>query len=259
MEWGNSDIDAAPMTVPRQGGFPSLLAIATIFFTGARWASLQAAAVLTLLILLSIAMTFLVSRILTATVLKGEASSFVLELPPYRRPQIGKVLVRSVFERTLVVLGRAVMTAAPVNLLIWVMANLRSGGVSLLMYAADLLSPLGWLIGLDGVLLLAFLLGLPANEIVLPVAVTVYTGAAQLTDYSSLGALQQILTANGWNIATAVCFLVFTLFHWPCATTLLTIRKETGSLRHTVFAFVLPMTVGIVLCACLHGLLSVFL
>ena len=251
MEWGNSDIDAAPMTVPRQGGFPSLLAIATIFFTGARLASLQAAAVLTLLILLSIAMTFLVSRILTATVLKGEASSFVLELPPYRRPQIGKVLVRSVFERTLVVLGRAVMTAAPVNLLIWVMANLRSGGVSLLMYAADLLSPVGWLIGLDGVLLLAFLLGLPANEIVLPVAVTVYTGAAQLTDYSSLGALQQILTA--------ACFLVFTLFHWPCATTLLTIRKETGSLRHTVFAFVLPMTVGIVLCACLHGLLSVFL
>lgn len=236
-------------------GFPSLLAIAAMLCSAGAAASLQSAAILTGMVLLSIAVTMGASYLLSRTVLKGEPSSFVLELPPYRRPQIGRIVVRSVFERTLVVLGRALMVAAPVNLLIWILANCRVEGVSLLGYAAEFLTPLGIVMGLDGVLLLAFILGTPANEIVLPVAVTIYTGASQLMDYGTGEQLHALLGQYGWNGTTAVCFLVFMLFHAPCATTLLTIRKETGSLRWTLLAWLLPLAVGTAACMVLNGVL----
>ena len=208
---------------------------------------------LTLLICLSVGMTFAVSWVLGRTILRGEPSPFVLELPPYRRPQYGKVIVRSLLDRTIFVLGRSVLTAAPVGILIWCMANWRADGCTVLQIAAELFSGFGTLIGLDGTMLLAFILGLPANEIVLPVAVTAYLGAGQLTDYSSLGTLARILTDNGWTVCTAVCYLVFTLFHSPCATTLLTIRKETGSRRWTFAAFLLPTGIGVLVCTLIHA------
>lgn len=208
---------------------------------------------LTLLICLGVGMTFAASWVLGRTVLRGEPSPFVLELPPYRKPQVGKVIIHSLIDRTIFVLGRSVLTAAPVGILIWCMANWQVDGQTALQLAADVFSGLGWLLGLDGTILLAFLLGLPANEIVLPVALTAYLGAGQLTDYSSLSALSHILTENGWTACTAVCYLVFTLFHSPCATTLLTIRKETGSRRWTFAAFLLPTGIGVLFCTLIHA------
>lgn len=238
--------------MPCNGRFPSLLAISAIFFAQGN-ASWKAAGIMTLLIVLSVGMTMAVSWGLGRTILRGTASSFVLELPPYRRPQFGKVIVRSLLDRTIYVLGRAAVTAVPVSLLIWCMANVRMQEGSVLQWAADMLSPLGRLLGMDGTLILAFLLGIPANEIVLPVAVTAYMGSAQLTDYGSLTALHSLLTEHGWTFCTAICFLVFTLFHSPCATTLLTIRKETHSAKWTLAAFLLPIFIGMVLCCLVRG------
>lgn len=236
--------------VPCNGRFPSLLAVVTVFFAGSgALSTLRAAGIMTGLILLSLAASFGWSAVLSRTVLRGKASSFVLELPPFRRPQIGTVLVRSVLDRTVFVLGRAAAVAAPMNLLIWLLANISFGTQNLLQITAAALHPFGILIGLDGVLLLAFMLGLPANEIVLPVALTAYLGTHTLAEQSELSALQSILTANGWTMLTAVCFLVFTLFHAPCATTLLTVYKETKSRKWTFAAWLLPTLTGILLCA----------
>ena len=238
---------------PKRGVFPSLLAISGIFFVGSA-GKFGSACILTLLILISVCITMLVSWLLGRTILKGEPSSFVLELPPYRRPQIGKVIIRSVLDRTIFVLCRAVVTAAPVSLLIWCLANIRLHDVSLLQTAAQILSPIGTLLGVDGTILLAFVLGLPANEIVLPVAVTAYMGASQLTDFGALDTLRTLLSANGWTLCTAACFLILTLFHSPCATTLLTIHKETGSKKWTLAAFLLPIIIGILLCLMMRAL-----
>lgn len=237
-------------------GFPSLLAIAAMFCGMGFGGSLQATAIVTGLVIGSIAATMGISYLLSRTVLKGQPSSFVLELPPYRRPQLCKILVRSLIERTAKVLVRAIVVAAPVNLLIWLLANYRMQGQSLLQYGAQLLAPLGNAMGLDGTLLLAFVLGLPANEIILPIALTGYTGAAQLLDYSSTQDLHTLLTACGWDHITAVCFLIFMLFHAPCATTLLTIHKETHSLRCTLLAWILPLATGALLCVVVHALLT---
>lgn len=243
--------------VPCNGRFPALLAVITAFFAGTDSISpFRAACIMTALILLSIGMTFAASALLGRTVLRGEPSSFILELPPIRRPQFGQVIVRSVLDRTIFVLGRAVMTAAPVSLLIWILANLHIGGETVLQQIAGLLAPAGALLGLDGELLLAFILGMPANEIVLPVAVTAYLGSSALTDYGTAASLGTLLTAHGWTASTAVCFLIFMLFHSPCATTLLTICKETGSRRWTFAAFLLPVLIGGTLCILANLLLS---
>lgn len=164
-------------------------------------------------------------------------SAFTLELPPYRRPQVLRVLIRSVLDRTLFVLGRAVIIAIPAGLLIWTLANVSPGGISLLSRFSSFLDPLGRLMGMDGVILTAFILGWPANEIVLPIILMCYLSAGTLTDYENLTNLHQILTANGWTLTTALCTMTFCLFHWPCSTTCLTIKKETGSLRWTIAAF----------------------
>ncbi|MBR3267435.1 MAG: fused ferrous iron transport protein A/B [Oscillospiraceae bacterium] len=245
--------------VPCNGRFPTLLAIITVFFAGeGAGGSVRAACMMTALILLSVFVTFAASAALGKTVLRGEASSFVLELPPFRRPQIRQILIRSVLDRTVFVLCRAVMTAAPVSLLIWIFANVQAGGQSIVVHLSDFLAPAGNLIGLDGVILLAFILGLPANEIVLPVAVTAYLGSTTLTDYGSLSSLHTLLVSHGWTQGTAACFLLFTLFHSPCATTLLTVFRETRSKRWTFAAFLLPVSVGLILCLSVSGILHFF-
>ena len=233
------------------GVFPTLITLITLFFVGiggGLWDSVLSALLLTLVILLGIFMTFAMSKLLSKTVLKGVPSSFTLELPPYRKPQIGRVIVHSIVDRTLFVLGRAAAVAAPAGLVIWIMANVTVGEVSLLNHCAGFLDPFARLIGLDGVILMAFILGFPANEIVVPIAIMTYLSQGTLVDMGNLASLKSLLVDNGWTWVTAVCTVLFSLMHWPCSTTLWTIRKETGSWRWTVLAFLLPTVVGITLC-----------
>ena len=234
--------------VPCNGRFPAMIAIITMFFSGGRGSTLTAAAILTGVILLGVAMTFLLSRLLSATVLKGMPSSFALELPPYRRPQVGRVIVRSVLDRTLFVLGRAAMVAAPAGLLIWLCANVTVGGASILAHCTAALDPFARLLGLDGVILTAFILGWPANEIVLPIVMMAYLANGTLTEWDSLDSLRQLLTDNGWTWLTAVCTVLFSLIHWPCSTTCLTIKKETGSVKWTLLSVALPTALGMLAC-----------
>jgi ferrous iron transport protein B len=237
--------------VPCNGRFPTLIAIGTVFIGGAIGGAFQSAAAvfaLTGTVLLGIFMTLTVSRILSKTVLKGLPSSFTLELPPYRKPPIGRIIVRSVFDRTLVVLGRAVTIAAPAGLVLWIMANLTVADKSLLAHTAAFLDPFGRLIGMDGIILLAFFLGLPANEIVIPIIIMGYLSQGSLMELSSLEELQSLFVANGWTWLTGVCVMLFTLFHFPCGTTLWTIKKETQSLKWTVFSFFIPTVIGLSIC-----------
>ena len=237
--------------VPCNGRFPTLIAILTMFFlggVGGFWRSGLSALLLTGVIVLGVLMTFLVSRLLSLTILKGLPSSFTLELPPYRRPQIGKVIVRSILDRTLFVLGRAVAVAAPAGLVIWLMANLQVGGESLLSHCAQFLDPFARLFGLDGVILIAFILGFPANEIVFPIIIMAYLSGGSLMEFENLSDLHQLLINNGWTWLTAVCTMLFSLMHWPCSTTCLTIRKETGSLKWTAISFLVPTAMGLIVC-----------
>ena len=243
--------------VPCNGRFPTLLTLITLFFVGAGGSG-TAALLLTAVVLLGVLATFGITRLLAATLLRGTPSSYVLELPPYRRPQIGQVIVRSLWERTLFVLGRAAAVAAPAGLLIWLLANVSIGGQSLLAHGAALLdAPAGWL-GLDGAILLAFILGFPANEIVLPLTLTIYLAQGSLTDISDTARLHQILVENGWTWHTAASTILFSLFHWPCSTTLLTIRKETDSWRWTLIAALLPTMLGILVCGLLSAIVRCF-
>ena len=247
--------------VPCNGRFPTLIALISMFFVAGEglWGSFTSAAMLMGAVVLSVAMTLWASRFLSRTVLKGEPSSFSLELPPYRMPQVGQVLVRSILDRTLFVLGRAVAVAAPAGLLIWTAANVSVGGESVLLRLAGILEPLGRLMGLDGIILLAFLLGFPANEIVVPCILMGYLSTGTLTDYGSLAELQELLAGHGWTAATALSALLFTLFHFPCGTTCLTIWRETRSWKWTALAVALPTCIGVALCVGVHlvwGLLA---
>ena len=237
--------------VPCNGRFPTLIALLTMFFVGAAggaFSSLLSALLLTGVIVLGVSMTFVMTRLLSKTLLRGVPSSFTLELPPYRRPQIGRVLLRSVFDRTLFVLGRAAAVAAPAGLVIWLMANVTVGGASVLNHCAAFLDPLARLLGLDGVILLAFLLGFPANEIVIPIVIMAYMAQGSLVDLGDLAQMKALFAANGWTWATAVSTMLFSLMHWPCSTTLLTIKKETGSWKWTALAAALPTAAGALAC-----------
>ena len=246
--------------VPCNGRFPLLITMISLGMLSANtvllsdsvapWLpDLLSALLLTGFILLGFAVTLGTSWILSHTMLKGVPSSFTLELPPYRRPQVRRVIVRSIFDRTLFVLGRAVVVAAPAGLFIWVMANIPVGeGVTLLSYCSHFLDPLGTFMGLDGVILMAFILGFPANEIVLPIILMTYMQNGYLAEMEDVNSLFTLLSAHGWTMKTYVCMAIFSLFHWPCSTTCLTIRKETGSWKWTAVAFLLPTLVGIALC-----------
>ena len=248
--------------VPCNGRFPTLIAILTMFFVGTGGGilrSLWSALLLTGLIVLGILTTFFVSAALSRTVLKGTPSSFTLELPPYRKPQIGKVIIRSIFDRTLFVLGRAAVVAAPAGMIIWLLANISIGDITLLSRCAEFLDPFAQLFGLDGVILLAFILGLPANEIVVPIMIMTYLSAGSLIEMNDLSALRTLLVDNGWTWITAVSVMLFSLMHWPCSTTCLTIRKETGSWKWTIAAFLIPTGFGLLACFLFTRIAQIFI
>ncbi len=246
--------------VPCNGRFPTMITLLMIFFAGGGiMASLSGALGLSGLIVLGIIMTLIASRFLSATFLKGIPSSFTLELPPYRVPKIGQVIIRSLADRTLFVLGRAVSVAAPAGIIIWIFANLQIGDASLLSHTAHFLDPFARFFGLDGVILLAFILGLPANEIVLPLIIMAYTAGGTLVEMNDLSALQNLLVANGWTSVTALCVLIFCLMHWPCATTLMTIKKETGRVGWTLLSAALPTVAGLLCCALVANAARLFM
>lgn len=248
--------------VPCNGRFPTLISIITMFFTGvvaAPWNGLLSTLLLTGVIVFGVILTFLTSRFLSKTLLKGVPSSFTLELPPYRRPQFGKVIVRSIFDRTLFVLGRAVSVAIPAGAIIWLLANIQVQDASLLQHISLFLDPFAHLMGLDGVILLAFLLGFPANEIVVPIMIMAYLANGSMMDIGDLAVLKELFVNNGWTWVTAICTLMFSLVHFPCATTLLTIRKETQSWKWTAVSFLLPTVLGILLCMGINLLAHIFL
>ena len=251
--------------VPCNGRFPFLITIATIFFTSAAHAgeslksSLIATFIVFVVICIGIGFTFLVSYILSKTILKGATDCTLLELPPYRKPQIGKILIHSLLDRTLFVLGRALSVAVPAGILIWVLSNVQIANISILTYIANFFDPFAKLMGLDGYILTAFLLGLPANEIVLPIILMCYTGAGSLVDMSSLQSLVDILSANGWTIVTAINVMLFSLLHFPCTTTLLTIKNETKSWKWTAASFLIPTVIGIVMCMMVNLIYNVVL
>lgn len=247
--------------VPCNGRFPAIISIITMFFigfSGGFLSSVFSVLILTLVILSGIFITFLVSKILSKTLLKGIPSSFTLELPPYRKPQFFKVIVRSIFDRTLFVLGRAISIAAPAGLIIWLLANVNINDISILKYCTEFLNPFAQLIGLDGVILMAFILGFPANEIVVPIVIMGYMATGNLTDFDSLVQLKTLLVDNGWTIQTAICFITFSLFHFPCSTTCLTIKKETGSFKWTLVSILIPTIIGFILCFTINFIFNLF-
>lgn len=245
--------------VPCNGRFPAIISLSAIFFVGAKGSflsSVTSASALTLAVLLGILSTFAASKLLSVTLLRGLPSSFSLELPPYRAPQVVKVIIRSILDRTLFVLGRAVSVAAPAGLIIWLLSNITIGELSLLSRFSSYLDPFAHLMGLDGTILAAFILGFPANEIVLPLVIMAYTSNGALGALSEASNLSSILAANGWTSVTAVCFILFSLMHWPCSTTLMTIKKESGSLKWTLVAFLLPTLWGIITCIAVNFVLG---
>lgn len=237
--------------VPCNGRFPFLITISSIFFASSAlgiWSSIWSTLAVIAVIIIGVIVTLVVSKILSKTILKGMPSSFMLELPPYRTPQFGKILVRSIFDRTLFVLGRAVSIAIPAGIIIWLFANINISGISLLTHVSNFLNPFAKLMGLDGYILTAFILALPANEIVLPIILMSYTAGGSLMQIDDLSNISNILISNGWTILTAINVMLFCLMHFPCSTTLITIRKESGSLKWTALAFLIPTFLGIITC-----------
>lgn len=246
--------------VPCNGRFPAMITLISLFFVGTVggfFGSALSALMLTAVILLGIGATFAASKLLSATILKGEPSSFTLELPPYRRPQFGKVILRSMLDRTLFVLGRAAAVAAPAGIIIWLMANVTIDGATLLTHCTQFLDPFAQLLGMDGVILMAFILGLPANEIVVPIIIMAYTAGGTITELSP-AAMQALFTQHGWTWVTAACVIVFSLIHWPCSTTILSVKKEAGGIKWAVLSAVLPTIMGMALCFVLNGVLGLF-
>lgn len=248
--------------VPCNGRFPALIILSSLFMTGIAggiYSSFVAAGIVVGIVLFGIIMTFVVSWGLSKTILKGKPSSFTLELPPFRKPQLGKVLVRSFIDRTLFVLGRAVMVAAPAGIIVWVLANTTISGASLITHLANWLDPFATLLGMDGFILLAFFLGLPANEIVLPVLLMSYLSTGTMLEPGSMASFKNILVNNGWTWVTALSTMLFSLLHFPCGTTLLTIKKETDSLKWTIFAGLLTLSIAVVVTFIVNQTIHIFL
>ncbi|TEB08830.1 nucleoside recognition domain-containing protein [Pelotomaculum propionicicum] len=234
--------------VPCNGRFPTLIALAGLLVLGAA-GSFGATFIVMGIVLLGIVITLAVSRVLSATLLKGIPSSFTLELPPYRKPQVGRVIIRSIFDRTLFVLGRAVCVAAPAGAVTWLLANINVGELSVLAHCANWLNPFGRLLGMDGYILMAFILGLPANEIVLPILIMSYLATGSMVELDSIEALHQLFVVeHGWTWLTVLCVMLFSLLHYPCGTTLWTIWRESGSVKWTAFAAFIPLGVACAVC-----------
>ena len=237
--------------VPCNGRFPTLLAISTAFFATSSISlekGLIPAFFITLMVIIGVCITLLVSYLLSKTLLKGVPSTFTLELPPYRAPQVGRILYSSIIDRTMFVLSRAIVVAGPAGALTWLMANVYIGDLSILIHVSNFLNPIAQVIGLDGFILMAFIVGIPANEIVLPVLLMAYLSTGTLTEFGSVEYLRDVLINNGWTYLTALNVMLFSLLHWPCSTTLWTIKKETGSIKWTLVAFLLPTVIAFVVC-----------
>ena len=245
---------------PCNGRFPAIIKLISIFFVSFGEKSLLSALILAMIIVLSLALTLLLSNLLSKTLLKGEASHYILELPPYRKPQPSKILFESVVNRTLFVLGRAVAVAFPAGIVIWILANVSFGKeVNLLAVFCNLFEPMGKAMGMDGETLSAFFLGIPANEIVLPIALMSYLGAGELSGIESTKVISEILYSNGWNNITAVCYIIFSVVHFPCATALITVFKETKSIKWTALSFLIPTALGVVLCCAVNFISKIFI
>ena len=247
--------------VPCNGRFPILITISTIFIgslVSNEYSSIVSTLAVLGIIIFGIIVSLLISKLLSKTLLKGESSSFVLELPPYRKPQFLKVITRSIFDKTIFVLGRAIAVAAPAGIVIWLMSNIFIADTNLLTYVANFLDPLGKLMGLDGYILTAFLLGLPANEIVLPLILMSYLSNGELINIENIESIGEILVANGWTILTAINVMIFSLLHFPCSTTLITIKKESGSWKWAVLGFAIPLICGILVCIITNGIYKIF-
>lgn len=245
--------------VPCNGKFPTITAMISMLFvvSAGFFSSIISALSLTAVIIFSIFMTLLASRILSATALKGVPSAYTLEMPPYRKPQAGKIIVRSILDRTIFVLGRSLSVAVPAGMVIYLMANITVDGSSILTICSDFLDPVASLIGLDGIILMGFILGFPANEIVIPIIIMGYLASGTLLQVPSISVMQELFLSNGWNFNTVICTIVFSLFHWPCSTTLLTVKKETKSAKWTVIAAILPTLFGIAICAFLTAVYKI--
>ena len=245
---------------PCNGRFPAIIKLISIFFVSFGEKSLLSALILAMIIVFSLALTLLLSNLLSKTLLKGEASHYILELPPYRKPQPSKILFESVVNRTLFVLGRAVSVAFPAGIVIWILANVSFGKeVNLLAVFCNLFEPLGKAMGMDGETLSAFFLGIPANEIVLPIALMSYLGAGELSGIESTKVISEILYSNGWSNLTAVCYIIFSVVHFPCATALITVFKETKSIKWTALSFLIPTALGVVLCCAVNFISKIFI
>ncbi|MBR1735962.1 MAG: ferrous iron transporter B, partial [Firmicutes bacterium] len=235
--------------VPCNGRFPALIAIASVFMAGnSSGASFKVTLIVLTAVMSSVFITLIMSMLLSKTVLKGMPSSFAMELPPYRKPQFGRIFVSSIFDRTIFVLGRAVVVALPMGAIIWLMSNISYDGKMLIEYMVSFFDPFARGIGLDGYILTAFILALPANEIVIPLIIMMYAGNTTLSEIGDMSVIGQLFLSNGWTMKTAVCTMIFFLNHYPCSTTLLTIKKETGSIKWTVVSFLMPLIVGIIIC-----------
>ena len=244
--------------IPCNGRFPFLICLISVFFASSGTANMTSAVFLSLFVVFSVVASMGASKLLSCTLLRGLPSSFALELPPYRRPQIGQILVRSVLDRTLFVLLRAAVVAFPSGIIIWLLTNICISGSTLASYLISFLAPLGKLMGLDGTMLTAFLLGIPANEIVLPLALMMYSSGAELISDYNFSSVSSILSSAGWTNVTALCAIVFSLMHWPCSTTLMTIKKESQSLKWTLVSFLLPTMLGIIVCTAINVIAKVF-
>lgn len=245
---------------PCNGRFPAIIKLISIFFVSFGEKSLLSALILAMIIVLSLALTLLLSNLLSKTLLKGEASHYILELPPYRKPQPSKILFESVVNRTLFVLGRAVSVAFPAGIVIWILANVSFGKeVNLLAVFCNLFEPLGKAMSMDGETLSAFFLGIPANEIVLPIALMSYLGAGELSGIESTKVISEILYSNGWSNLTAICYIIFSVVHFPCATALITVFKETKSIKWTALSFLIPTALGVVLCCTVNFISKIFI
>ncbi len=246
--------------VPCNGRFPTLISIISMFFvfSDSSWIrAIFSSVILMAVVMIGVFVTFAVSWGLSKTILKGQPSSFTLELPPYRMPRIGRIVVRSIFDRTIFVLGRAVCAAAPTGLLIWIFANVKIYDTTILNYASGFLNPFAEMIGLDGVILLSFILGLPANEIVVPIMIMAYMSNSTISSLSNFQ-LRELLLSNGWTWVTAINVMLFSLLHWPCSTTMMTIKKETGSVKWTIVAFLIPTIIAIASCFLVNMVSKIF-
>ncbi|MCH7701361.1 MAG: ferrous iron transporter B [Planctomycetes bacterium] len=233
------------------GRWPTIIMLATVFVAASFppvWSSVIATGAVVGVTLLGVVVTFVVSRALSQTVLKGESSHFFLELPPYRRPNLLRVIHRAMIDRTIVVLGRACICAIPAGALIWILGNVTVGDVSLMTHISEWLTPAAALIGLDGVILVAYIIAIPANEIVVPTLIMGYMATSKMTELDNMAELGQLFHANGWTPVTAACMMLFALLHYPCATTTWTIYRETGSWKWTAWANLMPLTLAILAC-----------